>query len=179
VYAGGITWKIKDFAKKLYDKGNMNIKMQTQSELISSSVLFLLNSFILDNFFRNGFLKHNANTDLYEVTSIIYKKKKEILMNSAIRSFKSVFDKKKHHFLEQSTNKNDLKTNLILIVAQIFELIGLATYKIKSGDRPEFFIRINNESELVKMTNLFMIRVRWPRLEIDMKMLRILWPISS
>jgi hypothetical protein len=112
----------------------MNIKMQTQSELISSSVLFLLNSFILDNFFRNGFLKHNANTDLYEVTSIIYKKKKEILMNSAIRSFKSVFDKKKHHFLEQSTNKNDLKTNLILIVAQIFELIGLATYKIKSGD---------------------------------------------
>jgi hypothetical protein len=138
----------------------MNIKMQTQSELISSSVLFLLNSFILDNFFRNGFLKHNANTDLYEVTSIIYKKKKEILMNSAIRSFKSVFDKKKHHFLEQSTNKNDLKTNLILIVAQIFELIGLATYKIKSGDRPEFFIRINNESELVKMTNLFMIRVR-------------------
>ena len=54
-------------------------------------------------------------------------------MNSAIRSFKSVFDKKKHHFLEQSTNKNDLKTNLILIVAQIFELIGLATYKIKDS----------------------------------------------
>ena len=90
----------------------MNIKTQTQSELISSSVVFLLNSFILDNFF------------------------------------------------EQSTNKNDLKRNLILIVAQIFELIGLATYKINSGDRPEFFIRINNESELVKMTNLFMIRVR-------------------
>jgi len=30
----------------------MNIKTQTQSELISSSVVFLLNSFILDNFFR-------------------------------------------------------------------------------------------------------------------------------
>ena len=66
-----------------------------------------------------------------------------------------MFLTKETPFLEQSTNKNDLKRNLILIVAQIFELIGLATYKINSGDRPEFFIRINNESELVKMTKPF------------------------
>lgn len=147
---------ISDFAKKVIQYGPDYVKSQTQSELVSSSVLYLLNSFELSNNTKSHFLRFNTDTEKYEVTSSLYKSKKDLIIKSAIKSLSTVGLKRKHHFLEDNKYRSDsIKANLILIFTQIFELIGVATYKIKAGDRPEFFIRINNENELLKMTKPF------------------------
>lgn len=51
----------------------------------------------------------------------------------------------KSFIINARTNKEDLiNKNRHFLGAQILELLGLADYSIVSGERPEFFIRVNN-----------------------------------
>jgi hypothetical protein len=44
-----------------------------------------------------------------------------------------------------------MKNTILLIAAQLIEIFELGGYEIKSGDKPEFFIRVNSESEILKV----------------------------
>ncbi len=60
----------------------------------------------------------------------------------------------KSFIINAKTNKEDLiNKNRHFLGAQLLEILGLADYSIISGERPEFFIRINNINAISAIVN--------------------------
>lgn len=57
-------------------------------------------------------------------------------------------------FIQNNAQKGDkMRSNILIVITQIFALLDAVKYTIKSGDRPEFFIRVNDVGSLEKMND--------------------------
>ena len=72
------------------------------------------------------------------------------------KSFNQAWDSSRKTFLV-SLNKHSSNKNIILdkkvLVAQFLEAFSLAKYDVRSGERPEFFIRVNSIKAIEKILN--------------------------
>lgn len=68
--------------------------------------------------------------------------------------YQSAQGTQKSFIINAKTNKEDLiNKNRHFLGAQLLEILGLADYSIVSGERPEFFIRINNINAISAIVN--------------------------
>ncbi|QWB96214.1 DEAD/DEAH box helicase [Mycoplasmatota bacterium] len=146
------------FSNKLYsDHGNI-FKSKTQCELISNVVLYLMNNLRSSHHFNSSnFMNYNSNTEMYSIINNKYLGKRDVLIRTARRELRNSMGKKEELFLRNNAasgiNKSSdkMRSDTLIVMAQIFELLGIAKYSIKSGDRPEFFMRVNGADVLERM----------------------------
>jgi ATP-dependent 26S proteasome regulatory subunit len=108
-----------------------------------------------NNFNINNFLTINKSTGKYNLTNTTYKKRFSILKQSLRSSFYNDLKENKKLFIENNTSgqKNKMRKNPLLVLVQIMELLDIAKYEIKAGDKPQYFIRINSETGLNKISS--------------------------
>jgi hypothetical protein len=58
-------------------------------------------------------------------------------------------------FISSGSKKKGIKLSIdpLIIISQIAELLDLVSYKIKAGDNAQFFMRVNSEQSLLKISN--------------------------
>lgn len=146
---------IKEFSIELFKNGEGIIANNTQSELITNSLLNMLNNINFKFAFSTGyFLKYNSQTEKYEILNSVYKNKVEKINTVLEKNMRKYLEDRKCKFLINNNQKGSkMKSDPILVSAQILELIGLINYDVIAGDSPEFFIRVNNENTLARIVS--------------------------
>lgn len=105
------------------------------------------------NFGKKQFCKYNSQTERYQIDSpyyyrVINKIKDEV--NAFLCNHKD--ETKKQTLIDTSKAHNkQMRNDPLLIAVQIMELFDLSTYTCESGNKPEFFIRINSEKTIMKV----------------------------
>jgi len=140
---------LNDFAEELKKQERDIIKTKKQAELISHSVLNMINNIeFRSSLTSQRFIRYNKATDKYEVKNNQYKQKLKRISASFYRTIKDSLHQEEKVVLVNSSSKNKIKRDPTLISAQILELIDVCEYDIKAGNNPEFFVRINSELPL-------------------------------
>ena len=135
-----------DFAAVMMSKHRSFFSNKAHAEMLTNSSLYLLDTLELHRHpHGNRFLSYNENTEKYNVKNINYNGKRDELIRTTMNSFKVYRNDQKATFLRNNANDGDkMRSDIIIVMAQMLELLGLARFKIKSGDRPEYFIRVNS-----------------------------------
>ncbi|MDI6453691.1 hypothetical protein, partial [Peloplasma aerotolerans] len=144
-----------EFSTILFDMHDGFFKSRTQCELITNVVLYLMDTLVTNhNFNSSRFLEYNTNTEKYSIKSIGYLSKRDELVKTSKREFHKALGLKQKLFLRPNVTSGDkMRSDTLIVMAQIFELLGISKYSIKSGDRPEFFMRVNSVDVLERMTS--------------------------
>ena len=144
--------KIEDIGK-MFEK-NENLDLSYYESLVASEnfIEFINNYQTASSFNTNRVFKLNQATNRYAITSInSLKNKINRLIYDAKAKFASVLQAKNKVFLLNLKNGKKVENSKEIIMAQIFEMFRLATYQVVSGERPEYFIRINSISQIEKI----------------------------
>lgn len=148
----------EEFATKFFLKINNQVKTESQLKILVDNVLMMIYRLDIkgeNNFNINNFLTINKSTGKYNLTNTTYKKRFSILKQSLRSSFYNDLKENKKLFIENNTSgqKNKMRKNPLLVLVQIMELLDIAKYEIKAGDKPQYFIRINSETGLNKISS--------------------------
>jgi ATP-dependent DNA helicase RecQ len=148
----------EEFATKFFLKINNQVKTESQLKILVDNVLMMIYRLEIkgeNNFNINNFLTINKSTGKYNLTNTTYKKRFSILKQSLRSSFYNDLKENKKLFIENNTSgqKNKMRKNPLLVLVQIMELLDIAKYEIKAGDKPQYFIRINSETGLNKISS--------------------------
>jgi ATP-dependent DNA helicase RecQ len=148
----------EEFATKFFLKINNQVKTESQLKILVDNVLMMIYRLDIkgeNNFNINNFLTINKSTGKYNLTNTTYKKRFSILKQSLRSSFYNDLKENKKLFIENNTSgqKNKMRKNPLLVLVQIMELLDIAKYEIKAGDKPQYFIRINSETGLSKISS--------------------------
>lgn len=98
------------------------------------------------NFVKMQFLRFNSKTNKYLIVSstyarVLYSLKKSL--GSFLYDAKT--SKNKFSIMNKTDRENDMRSNQLLTAVQIAELFELVNYSYQSGDKPEYFVRVNSE----------------------------------
>jgi ATP-dependent DNA helicase RecQ len=148
----------EEFATKFFLKINNQVKTESQLKILVDNVLMMIYRLDIkgeNNFNINNFLTINKLTGKYNLTNTTYKKRFSILKQSLRANFFNDLKENKKLFIENNTSgqKNKMRKNPLLVLVQIMELLDIAKYEIKAGDKPQYFIRINSETGLNKISS--------------------------
>ena len=150
-------FNLNDFTNKISEISTKKLKNDYQAEMISNSMLMMLNNFnISTDFGVSQFLRFNKKTEKHEIKNTKYKTKinkiKARLFKEIAKPYGNLI--KKEFLINASGRQNNIiKQNIELMAAQMFEIIGAGQYSIISGNQPEFFIRVNSEMPLRDIVN--------------------------
>jgi ATP-dependent DNA helicase RecQ len=148
----------KDFSKDFHNKVNHLIKTSTQTELLVDSVLNMLLKMEVygeNNFNVLRFMTINKKTEKYNLINTTYKRRFSALKSIMRKSFSTSLEDDQKLFIENNSveQKGKMTKNPLLVLAQIMELLDLAKYEIKAGDRPQYFIRVNSATGLNRVSD--------------------------
>ena len=99
------------------------------------------------------FCDYNSKTNRYHIVSAYYDRTINHIKNSIENMLKSCKDNNET-ILVINTNKDDnkkMRSDPILIAAQILELLDLTSYTFERGNSLEFFVRVNSEETIQKV----------------------------
>jgi ATP-dependent DNA helicase RecQ len=153
----GKHFNIEDFANQIKNK-DLPFKVKSnQLGLIIASTLNLLDKTLdsIGSFNANpNFLSFNGVTNLYSIKNVLYKKRISYLLSNLQSNFGISADFEKR-FISSGSKKKGIKLSIdpLIIISQIAELLDLVSYKIKAGDNAQFFMRVNSEQSLLKISN--------------------------
>ena len=102
----------------------------------------------------NKFCEYHSNIDKYNIVSSYYNRLISILKNE-IQAYFNGFEKmnERNSIIEVDKQKDRImRSDTLLVAMQILELFELIDYTFSAGDKPEFFVRINSESALRKIS---------------------------
>ena len=110
-----------------------------------------------NNFHGGRVIDYNHTTDKYSIRSKAAIDNAISMFNKELyKSFNQAWDSSRKTFLV-SLNKNMSNNDIVLdkkvLVAQFLEAFSLAKYDVRSGERPEFFIRVNSIKAIEKILN--------------------------
>lgn len=124
---------------------------KAEAQMAAVNYINIMNAVDSENSFTNSYVfKHRENYDDYSVTSYaVLNKKTYKIINSMKHLYGSVIDLNEKTFLVNLSKSSKNQSKKILsheefIVAQLFEIFRIAEYDVTSGERPEYFIRINS-----------------------------------
>lgn len=123
-----------------------------ESMIAAENFINVINNYQKTNNFATQLVfKKNKATEKYNLTSISFLKKKIDSMISYSKSrLASVLNGNKKVFL---LSTKDVEKTRELHIAQLLEMFKLATYQVVSGERPEYFVRINSITQIEKIIN--------------------------
>lgn len=121
----------------------------------AENIIRLINNYQIANNFGTQFVfKKNTATEKYTITSLSLLNRRVKAMSRDVEvRFKSVYKGKEKYFLLNLKNPNGIEKTCEMMIAQILEMFRLASYQVKSGERPEYFVRINSISAIEKILN--------------------------
>lgn len=99
------------------------------------------------------FCDYNSKTNRYHVVSSYYDRTIQHLKNAVTKLLNLEYDNNEI-ITVINTNKDDnkkMRSDPVLIAAQILELLDLTSYTFERGNRPEFFVRVNSEYTIQKV----------------------------
>lgn len=104
--------------------------------------------------FGYKFCEHNKKTNRYNVKNSNYERDIYTIKES-IRKYLEEYleDTSRKSLVDISSNSNQMRKNPLLIAIQMMELLDLITYIFESGNKPEFFVRVNSENTILKVIN--------------------------
>jgi len=124
------------------------------ARMIAESLLNMINNVKLNGFYDNHFMEFNSQTGKFIIVNNYYSRKIEYLCRAFYKKVVNVrFAKQKTFLIPQKSNRNNLKNDIFFTCIQILELFSLTRYEVKSGDRPEFFIRVNSATALQRIVD--------------------------
>ena len=140
-------FKISDLSKAFQDKLRLNNKKKYFFDTIANSIIPLLEQVPTRSLFYSKFTTYNQVAGHYLVKSINYRRNISKLKTAANNLLKyetrKIIVKPKHKKVFDSD----------FIICQLIELLELAECKIYSGEKPEFFVRVNNPLVIEKIIN--------------------------
>jgi len=108
------------------------------ADMLAQSIIHILNRVPISNFTQSSFATYNSQTDKWNIQNKTY----EIRLRRIIGlSYKFLPAESTQTVLFTGA---DLEDNLVIILAQILEILELADVEISAGNSPEFFIRVNS-----------------------------------
>lgn len=123
--------------------------------IVAENFIELINKFQTKNLFNSGYVfRLNQATDKYSVHSInLLNVRIKSLIEFLKNKFSNVYNTNKKVFLLKSKDYRKPEDSKELMMAQILEIFKLATYQVISGERPEYFIRVNSISRIERIIN--------------------------
>lgn len=104
--------------------------------------------------FGYKFCEYNKKTQRYKIMNNNYDKdisEIKYSINRYTEEYGNEMSRKSIISIENDSSQ--MRTNPLLIGVQMLELLDLATYTFEAGNRPEYFIRVNSESTILKVIN--------------------------
>ena len=144
----------KHFAvKQLADtlKQKVYFKNNYTADLLAQSIIFILNNVEISNFEQQNFATYNSQTDKWNIQNGTYETRIKRIIGQALRNFKPDEDVSVKYVSANTNKKKKKNSNLTVLLAQVIEILELADVDIRSGDSPEFFIRVNNPNAIEKV----------------------------
>lgn len=130
--------------KMLATQKGINFGLPLDYEGVLRKFVTILNSFPSYGLNSSKIITERGDTFFIKQPARI-RKTFETLMRSFHYDYGNVVGNRKSFVINARQHKNDLMVgNLQFVGAQILEILGLAEYSILSGERPEFFLRVNN-----------------------------------
>lgn len=130
--------------KIMEDQQGFNIGLLLDYEGLLRKFIMIMNSIPSYGLNQSKIVTERGDT-FFIKQPIRIRKIFENLLRSFRKDFESVIGNRKSFVINARQHRNDLMVgNRQFIGAQILEILGLAEYSIVSGERPEFFLRVNN-----------------------------------
>ena len=111
---------------------------------------------------RYKFCNYNSKTNRYHIVTSYYDRTIQHLKN-AIDKMLDLPEKDHEIIMVINTNKDDnkkMRSDPVLIAAQILELLDLTSYTFERGNKLEFFVRVNSEYVIQKVLDDHLYRSR-------------------
>lgn len=142
----GKHFTVKQLAEDL--KKKISFKNTYTADLLAQSIIFILNNVPVSNLNSSKFATYNSQTEKWNIQNSTY----EVRIKRIVKQALSVFNLKSNKsVMYVPANSNSKNNNLTILLAQIVEILELADVEIRSGDSPEFFIRVNNPNAIEKV----------------------------
>lgn len=102
----------------------------------------------------NKFCDYHSNTNKYSIVTPSYDRLIKDLKNEIQAYFKGFESKNERNSIVEVDKKKDriMRSDMLLVAMQILELFELINYTFSAGDKPEYFVRINSENALKRIS---------------------------
>ncbi|HFU4205351.1 TPA: DEAD/DEAH box helicase [Streptococcus suis] len=142
----GKHFTLKKLAEEL--KNRISFNNTYTADLLAQSIIYILNNVEIGSFDQRNFATYNTQTDKWNIQNSTY----EIRIKKLIKQAHSNFDTSSRDSIRYiSVKGRNSNKNIHILLAQVVEILELATVNIRSGDNPEFFIRVNNSNAIEKI----------------------------
>lgn len=150
-------FKLKKMVDLLLERCN-DFLTESSAVIASNNIITILNNIQRNNSFARGqIIDYRQDEDKYVIRS-------KAAVDRSIKSFSSELYKActgsweytSKTFLvtlKQNSSNNDIVLENKVLIAQFLEAFALAKYDVRSGERPEFFIRVNSIKAIEKILN--------------------------
>lgn len=142
----GKHFTVQDLAKKL--KARYSFKNEYTPDLLAQSMIYILNNIDTSNGSRKDFATYNSQTDKWNIQTASYETRIKKIKKQARSSLIS-----NTNALQISVKNKNSNKDIKVLLAQILEILELAEVNIRTGDNPEFFVRVNNSNAIEKIIN--------------------------
>ena len=149
----GKQFTVEDLAD-LIEKSDV-IKLDHYEAIVAAtSFLLVINNCKSDRQLSSPYVfKYNSATNKYGISSMnSLRKVIRHLIKTAENHYKQTYLADTRTFLVGNKN-NDANKDIRSLIAQLFETFKLASYDVLSGERPEYFIRVNSITRIEKIIN--------------------------
>lgn len=128
---------VKQLASEL--KEYVSFKNSYTADLLAQSIIYILNNIEITNFDQRKFATYNSQTDKWNIQNSTYETRIKRIISQAKRTLVSSQKETVKYINSKNSNKN-----IIVLLAQVLEILELAEVNLITGDNPEFFIRVNS-----------------------------------
>lgn len=130
------------------------VSSRRNAELILDPLLDIITSINSNNsMFNQGFIRRNSKNQDFLIENSHYTRRIENIIKKSYSLLNGKEGNQTSVILDNPKKRSNfvLRSNVELMIGQLLELFGLADYTIESGNRPEFFIRVNSETSIRKV----------------------------
>ena len=137
---------VRELSDKLRER--LSFKNTYTPDLLAQSMIYILNNIDTGHFVSQNFATYNSQTDKWNIQTVSYETRIKKIIRQARLSLTS-----NTNALQISVKNKNSNKDIRILLAQIIEILELAEVNIRTGDNPEFFVRVNNSNAIEKIIN--------------------------
>ena len=146
---------VRELSERFAQKINMPNALRKINNYMEPllNLLISVNANISFNRF-NKFCDYHSDTDKYNIVSSYYNRLISILKSEIQAYFKRFENTNERNSIVEVDKQKDkiMRSDTLLVAMQILELFELIDYTFSAGDKPEYFVRINSENALKRIS---------------------------
>lgn len=145
---------VSDLAKEIEKRKDVFGLDHYESIVAAQTFIQVVNNFKSSKQLINPFVfKFNSSTEKYSISSLNQLRNNiRNIIRSCENEFNKVLQADYRNFLVGNRN-NDAHKDSKALICQLLETFNLGTYDVLSGERPEYFIRVNSITQIEKIIN--------------------------